>query len=119
MTEQTVAYNWQEANQPPTNGQSFVDARVQLVIDQKKIEMWEVMAIETERVTDMMMVFARYLCRGDQPISPEIPYKPFDEMTKAELAQLKNSEAFKLLRRFNGEQLQAAAAKLKAASAGF
>jgi hypothetical protein len=76
--------------------------------------------LESGKITDWLLVFARYLCRGETPISPEIPNKPLDELSKAELAQIHNSQAYKLMKRFPIPQLrQAAEAFQKQLEAGF
>jgi hypothetical protein len=73
MTEQTITYEIKPedfTSQQPANG--FVDNRVKLIVDEKKVETWELMVLESGRITDWLLVFSRYLCRGETPISPEI-----------------------------------------------
>ncbi len=98
----------------------FIDNRPKIEVDPKQIETWELMVMEEGKITGFIMVFARYLVRNGQPVSPEIPHKPHDEMTRAERAQVENSEAYRYLKRMGIAQLRAAAESfMEQAAAGF
>lgn len=97
-----------------------MDNRPRLVVDAKKVETWEIMVMESGKISDCLLVFARYLCRGERPISPEIPPSPIDELSRAEISQIQNSEAFKHLKRLKLKELQGAVSSfLTQANAGF
>lgn len=85
------------------------DNRYQLDVDGRFIETWELMVMESGNFADAIMVFARYLVRGGKRVSPEIPNTPLDELSRAEVAQIENSSAYKVLKRFTIPQLNAAA----------
>lgn len=103
----------------PTNGE-FIDNRPHIVVDAKNIETWELMVFEEQRINDWMMVFARYLYKGDRPVSPDLPADPLDELTGAQKAQIRNSDAFKYLKRMKVATLRAAVESFaEQASAGF
>ena len=113
--EQIVKANGQE-----TAVRQYVDNRMKIEVDSKQVETWEIMAMEEGNITKAMMIFARYLCRGDKPISPGLPSDPVDELNKADTAMIKNSDAYKLLKRFKLPELKAAIeAFVEGASAGF
>ena len=96
----------------------FTDNRYRLEIDVKKLELWEVAIFESEKISDIMLLLARYLANGNGPISPDLPSEPIDELPRAELAKMKNSKAYKIVRRFNQEQLEKVTTSVKA-GAGF
>lgn len=96
----------------------FTDNRYRLEIDVKKMELWEVAVFESERISDIMLLLARYLANGSGPISPDLPAEPIDELPRAEIAKIRNSEAYKIIRRFNQEQLERVTSSVKA-GAGF
>ena len=95
----------------------FTDNRPHLVLDVKKFEMWELELIEGT-TTQGLLVLCRYLHNGSGLISPDLPSDPVDELPRAELARLKNSKAYKTLRRFKADELEKALGEVKAA-AGF
>ena len=108
--------------QAMTNGtpenKPFVDNRIK--VEAKQVETWEIMVMEEGNITKAMMVFSRYLSRGDQLVSPGLPSDPVDELNKADIAMIKNSDAYKALKRFKLPQLKAAIqAFVEGASAGF
>lgn len=102
------------------NSETFVDNRVQLVCDPKQLETWEIMVMETGKVNDAMLIFAKYLYRGETAVSQNLPNDPIDELSKEQIQQIKDSKAFKMLKRFKLPQLQAAIRSFVAQSnAGF
>lgn len=95
-----------------SNGQDLSqvrDNRLQLMVDGKLVETWELAAIEDGKINDWLMIFARYLFRGDKPVSSNLPYRPLDDLTRAEKAQIRNSKAYKELQRFRLPTLRQAA----------
>lgn len=119
VTDDTVAQIAQQ-NGAKDDVATFKDNRFRLVVDSKQIETWEVMVMEDGNLTKAMMVFARYLHRGDSLVSPELPSDPIDELPKAEIARIKESDAYKALKRFKMPQLLAAAKSFSnQANAGF
>jgi len=104
---------------PADNGQ-FIDKRAQLEIDPKQIEVWELMVLETQVLTDWIMIFSRYLTRGGKLVSPGLPDDPLDELKKADLARIRNSQAFKELKRYKTPELRRVTASIvEQMSAGF
>lgn len=112
MTENsTLAYFIED--KPSANGKQDLkqvkDNRLQLTVNGRFVETWELMVMQELKVNDWLMVFTRYLYRGDRLISSDLPAKPLDELTRAEIAQIQNSDAYKVLRRFTVTQLRQAA----------
>ena len=87
--------------------------RVQVVLDEKQFEFWEQVVIEDGKAEPLIFLLSYYLCRGEKQISPEIPKKPIDEMTARELAQVRGSKAYKIVRHFKTEDLEKAAQAIK------
>jgi hypothetical protein len=115
----TENFNIGGGQQPPHSA-GFIDNRIQIFVDPKRVETWELMVLETSKINDALLVFARYLTRGEQLISPNLPGDPIDELTPEQLQQIKNSEAFKILKRFPIPELQGAIKSFVAqATAGF
>lgn len=78
----------------------MIDNRYKLEVDPQKVQTWEIMLLEkgqTLRVTDLVMVFSRYLANGSGPISPDLPDKPLNKLTAEERAQIEASEAYGIL----------------------
>jgi hypothetical protein len=96
----------------------LTDNRYRLEVDVKKLELWEVAVFESEKISDIMLLLARYLANGNGRISPDLPAEPIDELPRAEIARIKNSEAYKVVRRFNQAQLEQVTTSVKA-GAGF
>ncbi len=121
MTEQAATYQYNPLEMAPGNGAAtFNDNRPTLLVDPKQIETWELMVLESGKITACMLIFARYLCRNGQPVSPGLPTDPIDELPKGELARIKDSEAHKLLKRMKIGDLQAAIRSfMEQAEAGF
>jgi hypothetical protein len=96
----------------------FTDNRYKLEIDPKKMELWEIEVMQSAQIGNGMLIFCRYLSNGNGLISPNLPSEPIDELPRAELARIKNSEAYKIIRRWTGPQLEAAMSEINK-SAGF
>lgn len=99
----------------------FKDNRLQLRVDPDQIEIWELMLFEdqTVKITDLAMVFSRYLSNGNGPVSPGLPAGPIDELSDEQRAEIKAGAAFKALKRFSREALiQAARSFAEQATAG-
>lgn len=93
---------------------------VHLAIDPKRIELWEIEVLESGNLGNSLLVLARYLVDSDgRTISPELSALPLDELPKGEVARIKNSAAYKRLRRFSVAQLEGATQQIKNAGAGF
>lgn len=93
---------------------------VHLAIDPKRIELWEIEVLESGNLGNSLLVLARYLVDSDgRTISPDLSPLPIDELPKGELARIKNSAAYKRLRRFSVAQLEGATQQIKSAGAGF
>ena len=108
MTQNTTL----EYFEKPANGAqpaTAVDNRLQILVDGKMVETWELMVMEGGKVAEWLMVFARYLARGDRLVSPGLPSEPLDELSRGERAQIMNSQAYKLLKRFKLASLRMAA----------
>ena len=103
------------------NGQvaTFQDNRLHLVVDGRFVETWELMVMESMKISDWLMVFSRYLCKGDRLISSNLPNKPLDELSKAELSQIRNSDAYKALQRMKMPSLKEAAESFAKQAASF
>lgn len=100
--------------------EQFVDNRVQIDVDARQVETWEIMVMEEGNITKAMMVFARYLARGGRKVSPDLPSAPVDELNKADIALIKNSEAYRQLKRMKLPELRGAIESfVEGASAGF
>ena len=74
-----------------------------LKVDSGKIEVWEVLAFEADppRVTDLLLVFAKYVAINSELVSPELPSIPLDELTDEQLKQIKTSEGYRQLKHFS------------------
>ena len=64
--------------------------------------------MQSGQIGNGILIFCRYLSNGSGLISPDLPNTPIDELPRAELARIKNSEAYKIIRRWTGPQLEAA-----------
>ena len=95
----------------------MVDNRPRLEVDPKKLHLWEIEMIEGT-TTQGLLVLCRYLMRNGRPVSPDLPETPVDELSRKEMVILKNSDAYKQLRRFRASDLEAALKSVKDA-AGF
>lgn len=111
---------------PPTykadnNSQSYVDNTVQIYIpDPKQVTTWEVAVLQNGKMSEFMLLFARYLCRGKNLVSPNLPNKSLDDLTKEETEMIKESEAYNIVKNFNLPELKGAATSFdKQALAGF
>lgn len=96
-----------------------VDNRLQLNVDGRFVETWELIAMEGMKISDWLMIFPRYLARGDRLVSPGLPDKPLDELTPSEIAEIRESEAYKMLKRFKLPNLKAAAESFAKQAAEF
>lgn len=97
---------------PANNGDAppqALDNRLRLEVDPRQVEAWELVVMESPRITDWMMVFSRYLVNGRGHISPNLPKTPLDELTEAERERILSSEAYRALKRFSLPDLKAAA----------
>lgn len=88
---------------------TVIDNRYRLEVDPKQVEAWELTIMESPKVSDWMLVFARYLANGSGLVSPALPVTPLDEMTQAERAEIMTSPAYKALKHFKLPQLKDAA----------
>lgn len=88
------------------------DDRPKLVIDPKKLAMWEMEMIEGT-TTQGMFVLCRYLEIGGRKVSPDLPDTPTDELSRKETAQIKGSKAYKILRRFQASEMEAALSTIR------
>lgn len=87
---------------------------VHIAIDPKKVELWEIEVFESGNMGNGMLVLARYLVDNNgQLVSPGLPDAPVDELPKGEVARIRNSAAYRLLRRFNVSQLESAMSQIK------
>jgi len=77
-----------------------LDNRPHLKIDPKQVESWEIAVIESPKVTDWLMLFARYLENGSGLVSPDLPDKPLNKLTLAERAVITNSAAYDIVQQF-------------------
>lgn len=120
----TNTYIEQESYQTSTittpNGHEVQDNRYHVVVDAKQVEAWEIEILESGFMTHNMILLARYLHKGDRPVSPGLPHKPLDEMTEEEMSSTKTSEAYKVLRRMHISKIKTASQSfMDQASAGF
>ena len=99
------------------------DNRLQIVVDEKQVESFELAIIDSGVITDWQILLSRYLCNGNGPISPElqkIEKKPLRFLTSDEKATYINSEAFAIVERQKMPQLMALVKAFGAgATAGF
>lgn len=95
----------------------LVDNRLQLLVDGRQVETWELMVMESRVVSDWILIFARYLARGDRLVSPDLPREPIDELTRADKARILNSDAYKMLKRMSLPNLKRAAESFLAEAA--
>ena len=98
-----------EKNKRMEEKQTYIDNRYRLEVDPKQVEAWELIVMESPRITDWMMVFARYLVNGSGLVSPGLPATPLDELTREERAEIVESKAYKALKHFKLPQLKDAA----------
>lgn len=77
-------------------------------VDHGVLETWEVFMLEDTDSTmvDLGMVLAKYLANGSGLISPGLPTEPIDELDKEDRLEIKQSKAFKELRRFSLAKLR-------------
>lgn len=108
MSENSTLEYFVESNGSKPDLTQVRDNRLQLLVDGRQVETWELVALETLRITDWLMIFPRYLARGDKLISPNLPHKPLDELTESEIVQIRESEAYKMLKHFKLPALKAA-----------
>ncbi len=83
--------------------QHKIDAeKVRLEVDGRFVETWELLIFEDELtgIGDLLMVFSRYAVDGDGKLSPDLPDDPLDELTDDQRQEIKQSRAYKALRRF-------------------
>lgn len=88
---------------------TVIDNRYRLEVDPKQVEAWELTVMESPKVSDWMLVFARYLANGSGLVSPALPATPLDELTPKERAEIVESKAYKALKRFKLAELKDAA----------
>lgn len=101
------------------NGQ-VMDLRIRLEVDPKRVETWELMALESGKITDWCLIFARYAATDRGLVSPDLPNTPIDELTADEKKQIMDSRAYKAMKRFTIDQLKkAVAAFQEQLAAGF
>lgn len=84
----------------------FLDNRPHIQFDAERIQTWELMALENQRINDMILIFSRHLANGQGLVSPGLPDSPLDELTAEQLAEIKASEAYQVLRRYPLSQLR-------------
>lgn len=105
------------------DNRNYEDTRVRLYMNENQIrnvQTWQMMALESGKITSFLVVLAPYLCRGETPISPDMPGVPIDELTANEMEEIAGSEAYKMMKRFSLNQLKAAVGMfIETASAGF
>lgn len=118
MENSTLEYTL-ESNGAQKDLTQLKDNRLNLRVDGRQVETWELMVMESLRVSDWLMVFPRYLARGERIISPNLPNKPLDELNDSEIAQIKESEAYRAMKRFKIPQLRAAAQSFAEQAAEF
>ena len=98
----------------PEPAYNTVQDNTHLAINPKKLELWEIDVFESGNMGNGMLVLARYLVNGNgRPVSPDLPTEPIDELPKAEIARIRNSPAYKTLRRFSVAQLESAMEQIK------
>ena len=99
------------------------DNRLQIIVDEKQVESFELAIIDSGVITDWQILLSRYLCNGNGPISPElqqIEKKPLRFLTAKEKETYINSEAFAIVERQKMPQLMALVKAFGAgATAGF
>ena len=86
-----------------------LDNRLHLEVDPKQVETWELLVAESAKIGDWLLMFSRYVANGRGILCPDLPTDPIDELTPEQIATIKNSEAYKALKRFKTAQLKAAA----------
>jgi hypothetical protein len=120
MTELTAEYTTSSGT-PPSNGMTQpVDNRIRLEVDGRQVEAWELTVMESQKISECMLVFARYMVNASGKLSPDLPNAPLDELTAEQRQQIKNSAAYKALKRFKLPDLNKAARSfLEQAVAGF
>jgi hypothetical protein len=118
--ENTLEYTTSSGT-PPSNGMTQpVDNRIRLEVDGRQVEAWELTVMESQKIRDCMLVFARYMVDSGGNLSPNLPNVPLDELTTEQRQQIMNSKAYKALKRFKLPDLNKAARSfLEQAVAGF
>lgn len=122
MTELIAEYTTSSGTPPApqSNGLPFDDNRLRLEVDGRQVEAWELTVMESQRITECMLVFARYMVTDRGPVSPDLPREPLDELTAEQRQAIMNSKAYKALKRFKLPDLNKAAQSFLAqAVAGF
>jgi hypothetical protein len=95
-------------------------SRPRLEVDPKQVETWELMVMESPKISDWLLIFPRYLSDGNGLVSPSLPSAPIDELTPAQLKEIKESKAYGILKRIKLPELKAAAQSFAAqAVSGF
>lgn len=96
-------------NGTPQDKETFVDNRLRLIVDPKQVKSWEARTAQTGDLEKNMIIMCRYLHRGERLVSPDLPEKKrLEDMNKAEIAQIKDSLAFRAIDEFSMEELQTA-----------
>ena len=82
-----------------------------LKVDGKEVQTWELLQFEGDiKIGNVLLIFARYLADDDgKLISPGLPSSPIDELSGEDLAKIRNSEAYRALKRFPVADLMTAA----------
>ena len=122
MTELTAEYTTSSGTPPSAqpNGAAYDDNRLRLEVDGRQVEAWELTVMESQRISECMLVFARYMVDARGPVSPNLPREPLDELTPEQRQAIMNSKAYKALKRFKLPELNKAAQSFLAqAVAGF
>lgn len=118
--EQVIEVAEENRNKLNINNGQVADMRIRLEVDPKRVETWELMALEGGKITDWCLVFARYAATDRGLVSPGLPNTPIDELTADERKQIVNSQAYKAMKRFTIDQLKkAVAAFQEQLAAGF
>lgn len=87
---------------------TYIDNRLHIEADPVKIQTWELIIFEDDDATtiDIIMILARYLANADGLVSPDLPSDPVDELTKEQRMEIKNSKAYKAIKRFHPSVLK-------------
>jgi len=83
-----------------------------LIVDPKKVEFWELIEFgaENPKIINFALIFARYIADdNDKLLSPVLPNNPIDELSKDEIKAIKDSDAYKAIKRFSVIELMATA----------
>lgn len=106
----TAVMQTQIVGQEPQSPQQVKDNRLQIVVDEKQVESFELAIVDSGVITDWQILLSRYLCNGNGPISPElqrIEKKPLRFLTTDEKETYINSESFAIVERQKMPQLMA------------